>query len=66
MKMMNDYPRDSFLGAIADATHFGLYDLERLERMVLRNVARDFFPPPELEQWQSEPDKIDKDDDDER
>lgn len=65
MKMMNDYPRDSFLGAIADATHYGLYDLERLERMVLRNVARDFFPPPELEQWQSESDKTDKDDDDE-
>jgi hypothetical protein len=31
-------------GAIAEAAAYGLYDLDRVERMVLRRVARDFFP----------------------
>lgn len=66
LKMMRDYPRASFLQAIRDAAHYGLYDLERVDRMVLRNVARDFFPAPELDDRQTEPDESDKDEDDER
>ena len=27
-----------------DAERYGLYDLERVERMALRNVRDDFFP----------------------
>jgi hypothetical protein len=43
-KMMQDYPRASFLEALRDAEHYGLYDLERVDRMILRNIRRDFFP----------------------
>jgi transposase len=53
-QMRRDYPRKPFLTAIRDASHFGVYDLNRLERMVLRNIATDYFvtpadrlPPPE-------------------
>lgn len=45
LRMVNDYPREAVAAAIADALRYGLVDLERLERMVLRRVDRDFFPP---------------------
>ncbi len=45
-RMADEYPLDALLGALADATHFGLTDLDRIERMVLRRIASDFFPPP--------------------
>lgn len=41
--LLREYPRDAFLAAVAEAAHYGLYDLDRLERMILRRVARDFF-----------------------
>jgi transposase len=44
VRMMQDYPRPAFAAAIEDAAHYGLYDLERVERMVLKNVGKDFFP----------------------
>jgi transposase len=44
LRMLREYPRDAFLTALAAATEYGLYDLERVERLVLRHVARDFFP----------------------
>jgi len=31
------------LGAAAEAAQYGLYDLDRLERMILRRVERDYF-----------------------
>ena len=43
-RMMREYPRDAFAAAVVTAAHYGLYDLHRVERMVLRNVGRDFFP----------------------
>jgi transposase len=45
-RMADEYPLDALLGALGDATHFGLTDLDRIERMVLRRIASDFFPPP--------------------
>ena len=39
-------PRAPFLAAIQTATQYGLYDLERVERMLLRALARDFFRVP--------------------
>ena len=45
-RMADDYPLEPFLAAVADAVHFGLTDLERLERMVLRRIGRDFFRTP--------------------
>jgi transposase len=44
-RMLRDYPRAPLLAAVRAASHYGLFDLDRLERMVLRGVARDFFPP---------------------
>lgn len=43
-RMMRDYPRSAFADAITAAAHYGLYDLHRVERMVLKNVGRNFFP----------------------
>ena len=37
------YPREPFLAAVREAARYGLYDLDRLERMILRRVARDYF-----------------------
>jgi len=44
LRMLREYPREAFLAALATATEYGLFDLERVERLILRNVARDFFP----------------------
>jgi transposase len=43
LKMLRDYPRASFLEAVRTADHYGLFDLDRLDSMVLKNVRRDFF-----------------------
>ncbi|MBL8209608.1 MAG: IS21 family transposase [Bryobacterales bacterium] len=43
LRMLREYPRQPFLGAIAEAAQYGLYDLDRVERMILRRVQRDFF-----------------------
>jgi transposase len=41
--MLRDYPRPALLAAVQAAQSYGLFDLDRLDRMVLRNVARDYF-----------------------
>ena len=41
--MLRDYPRPPLLAAVNAAQEYGLFDLDRLDRMVLRNVARDYF-----------------------
>ena len=43
LRMVREYPREPFLAAIAEAAQYGLYDLDRVERMILRRVRRDFF-----------------------
>lgn len=45
LRMVREYPRAAVVGALAEAGHYGLFDLDRVERMVLRRVARDYFPP---------------------
>ncbi len=37
------YPNDAFIAAITRAFNYGLYDLNRLEDMILRHVAGHFF-----------------------
>jgi transposase len=44
LRMLDEYPRDPFLAAVSDALHYGVYDVERLETMVLQRINRDFFP----------------------
>jgi hypothetical protein len=43
LRLLQDYPREPFLAAVAEAARYGLYDLDRVERMILRRVARDYF-----------------------
>lgn len=43
LRLVRDYPRPPLLAAVREASRYGLYDLDRLERMILRRVARDFF-----------------------
>jgi hypothetical protein len=43
LRLVKEYPREPLLGAAAEAERYGLYDLDRLERMILRRVARDYF-----------------------
>ena len=43
LRLLKDYPREPFLAAVAEASRYGLYDLDRLEQMILRRVARDYF-----------------------
>ena len=43
LRMVRDYPRTPLLAAVREAARYGLYDLDRLERMILRRIARDYF-----------------------
>jgi hypothetical protein len=45
-QMRRDYPIAPLAAAIETAAHYGLYDLDRLERMILRNVATAYFVVP--------------------
>ena len=46
LKLLRDYPRGSFLAAVRLAEQYGLYDLDRLERMVLKEIAHEYFVLP--------------------
>lgn len=59
-QMRRDYPTAPLCAAIETAAHYGLYDLDRLERMVLRNIATAYFVVP------AERDPNDPEADDER
>ena len=43
LRMIRDYPRDAVHAAIQEAACYGLYDLDRVERMILRRIAREYF-----------------------
>ncbi len=45
-RLVDDYPRAPLVEAVNAAAQYGLYDLERLERMVLRHIAKDYFLVP--------------------
>ena len=50
LRMVREYPRKPLLEAFEQAAKYGLYELDRVERMVLRRVAEDYFrldPDPE-------------------
>lgn len=49
LRMLREYPRQPLLDAVRSAERFGLYDLDRLERMILRQIASDYFPAPQLD-----------------
>ena len=37
------YPSEPFISAVQHALHFGMFDLSRLERLILKRIAGDFF-----------------------
>ena len=43
LRFVRDYPREPLLGAVQEASRYGLYDLDRLERMILRRVTHEYF-----------------------
>jgi transposase len=43
LRLVREYPREPLLAAVQEAARYGLYDLDRLERMILRRVVRDYF-----------------------
>lgn len=45
-QMRRDYPTAPLAAAIETAEHYGLYDLDRVERMILKNVATAYFVVP--------------------
>ncbi|HEY5677313.1 MAG TPA: hypothetical protein VIR81_11015 [Myxococcales bacterium] len=62
--MVRDYPREALCGALRVATHYGLVDLDRLESLVLRRIAGDFFlPPPDLAEADDDTHEPEDDDD---
>ena len=63
IRMLDEYPRDALFAAIEEATRYGMTDLDRLERMVLRGILHDFFRPPHNDGSEPHHDKHDEDPD---
>ena len=42
-RLLEDYPREPVMRALREAALYGLYDMERVERMILKNVRTEFF-----------------------
>ncbi|PRQ08096.1 hypothetical protein ENSA7_22500 [Enhygromyxa salina] len=42
-RMYLEYPTDELIAAVDDALSFDLYDLDRIDRMVLQRIQGDFF-----------------------
>ena len=51
-----DYPTRPLVETVLLALQYGLTDMERLERMVLRRLAGDFFRLPALSPGMEDPD----------
>ena len=43
LELLRTYPEEAFKKALKEASHYGLYDLTRLEQMILSRVAGEFF-----------------------
>jgi len=43
LRMVREYPRAPLVAAITEAAVYGLFDLDRVERMVLRRIANEYF-----------------------
>lgn len=43
LQMVNDYPRPALLEVLETARQYGLFDLERVEKLILRKLAREHF-----------------------
>ncbi len=55
-QLRRDYPAGPLIAAIETALHYGLYDLDRVERVILKNVATAYFiVPADREDQDGEP-----------
>ena len=43
LRMAREYPHEALLPALEDAARYGLYDLDRLERLVLKRIQSEYF-----------------------
>ena len=43
LRLVREYPREPLWAAVKEASQYGLYDLDRLERMILRRVTKEYF-----------------------
>jgi hypothetical protein len=43
LALCREYPKEAVTKAVATALEYGLFDLERLERLILRTIAKDYF-----------------------
>jgi hypothetical protein len=43
LRFVREYPREPLVGAVSEAVRYGLYDLDRLERTILRRVTSEYF-----------------------
>ena len=43
LSLLRDYPREPLVSALVEAERYGLYDLQRVEHMILKRVAGDYF-----------------------
>lgn len=43
LTLLQEYPREAFLSALTEAQRYRLFDLDRLEKMVLRQIAAECF-----------------------
>jgi transposase len=65
LRLLRDHPREPFLVAVRSALQYGLFDLDRLERMVLKQIASDYFVLPDLPEPEADtPDGGDPESDD--
>ncbi len=42
-RMVREYPREPLVASVREAAHYGLYELDRVERMILRRIANEYF-----------------------
>jgi len=64
LQMVRDYPREPLVAAVRTAQHYGLYDLERLERLILRQIGSEYFVLP-TDEVAPQPSGTKREDDDE-
>jgi hypothetical protein len=43
LQLKQTYPLEAFMAAVTQANHYGLYDLRRLETMILKQIRSDIF-----------------------
>ena len=43
LRMVREYPREPLRGAVQRAHHYGLYDLDRVESLLLRLIVEEYF-----------------------